>query len=78
MVEGRKQKEVDHAIPRSTRVALVASHLRSLILGAALAIAMLGFGIGAWILLAGAFCALMMGSMIWMMIAMGRHAKHRH
>ncbi len=50
----------------------------SLILGAALAIAMLGFGIGAWILLAGAFCALMMGSMIWMMIAMGRHAKHRH
>jgi hypothetical protein len=49
----------------------------SLILGAAFATATLGFGIGAWLLLTGAFCALIMGSMIWMMIAMGSHAKHR-
>jgi hypothetical protein len=48
------------------------------ILGAVLAVAVFGFGVAPWIILAGAFCVLMMGSMLWMMVAMGRNAIHRH
>jgi hypothetical protein len=48
------------------------------VLGGVLAVATLGFGVAAWIILAGAFCVLMMGSMIWMMVAMGKHGTDRH
>jgi hypothetical protein len=48
------------------------------ILAAALAVAIFGFGVAPWIVLVGAFCVLMMGSMVWMMVAMGRNAIHRH
>jgi hypothetical protein len=48
------------------------------ILAAVLAVGVLGFGVAPWIILAGAFCVLMMGSMLWMMVAMGRNAIHRH
>jgi hypothetical protein len=37
-----------------------------------------GFGVAPWIILAGAFCVLMMGSMVWMMVAMGKHTIRRH
>lgn len=47
------------------------------ILAAGLAVGFLGFGVAPWIILAGAFCVLMMGSMVWMMVAMGRNAIHR-
>jgi hypothetical protein len=48
------------------------------ILAAALALGFFGFGVAPWIILAGACCVLMMGSMVWMMVAMGRNAIHRH
>ena len=48
------------------------------VLGAALAVGFFGFGVAPWLILAGAFCALMMGSMIWMMVGMGKGAMHRH
>jgi hypothetical protein len=47
------------------------------ILGAVLAVATLGLGVAAWVVLAGAFCVLMMGSMIWMMVAMATRTRHR-
>lgn len=47
------------------------------ILVAALAVGVLGFGLAAWLILMGAFCVAMMGSMLWMMLAMGRNASHR-
>lgn len=50
----------------------------ALIVGAVLAVAFFGYGVAPWIILVGAFCVLMMGSMIWMMVAMGRNAIHRH
>jgi hypothetical protein len=48
------------------------------VLAAILAAGDFGFDIAPWIILAGAFCVLMMGSMVWMMVAMGRNAMHRH
>jgi hypothetical protein len=48
------------------------------ILGGAFAVGVLGFGVAPWVILVGAFCVLMMGSMIWMMVAMGRNATHRY
>ena len=48
------------------------------VLGGVLALAVFGFGVAAWVILVGAFCVLMMGSMIWMMVAMGKNALHRH
>jgi hypothetical protein len=47
------------------------------ILAAALAVAVFGFGVAAWIAVMGAFCVVMMGSMVWMMVSMGRNASHR-
>jgi len=47
-------------------------------LAAVLAVAFFGFGVAPWLILVGAFCALMMGSMIWMMVVMGKNAMHRH
>lgn len=49
----------------------------TVVVGAALVVGFVGFGVAPWIILAGAFCVLMMGSMIWMMVAMGRNAIHR-
>lgn len=43
-----------------------------------LGVAFLGFGVTPWAIIAGAFCAVMMVSMIWMMIGMGKGAVHRH
>lgn len=43
-----------------------------------IAVGFFGLGLMLWTIVAGAFCAVMMISMIWMMIAMGRHADHRH
>lgn len=48
------------------------------ILAATVAIAIFGFGVAPWLILVGAFCVLMMGSMLWMMVAMGKNAIHRH
>ncbi len=48
------------------------------VLGGVLALAGFGFGVAALVILVGAFCVLMMGSMIWMMVAMGKNALHRH
>lgn len=47
------------------------------IVAAALAVGVVGFGVAPWIVLMGGFCLLMMGSMLWMMVAMGRNASHR-
>jgi hypothetical protein len=47
-------------------------------LGVVLLVGFLGFGVAPWLILAGAFCAAMMGSMIWMMVSMGRNAMHHH
>jgi hypothetical protein len=46
-------------------------------LGGDLAVASVGFCVAVWVILAGAFCVLIMGSMIWMMVAMGKRATHR-
>jgi hypothetical protein len=48
------------------------------ILAAALAVGFFGFGVAPVLIIVGAFCAVMMVSMIWMMVAMGRGAMHRH
>jgi hypothetical protein len=48
------------------------------ILAGVLAVGFFGFGVAPWVVLVGAFCVLMMGSMIWMMVAMGKNAMHRH
>ncbi len=48
------------------------------VLAAVLAVAFFGFGVAPWLVLVGAFCVLMMGSMIWMMVVMGKNATHRH
>lgn len=45
-------------------------------LGAAVAVGFFGFGVAPWFILMGAFCILMMGSMLWMMVGMGNHAGH--
>jgi hypothetical protein len=47
------------------------------VFGAVLAIAVFGFGVAPWLILFGAFCVLMMGSMLWMMVATARNAVHR-
>jgi uncharacterized membrane protein len=47
------------------------------ILGGAVAVGFFGFGVAPWFVLMGAFCVLMMGSMLWMMVGMGNHAGHR-
>ncbi len=62
----------DHQVSRSSLLICAV-----VILGAVLAVGVFGFGVAAWVILAGAFCVLMMGSMIWMMVAMGKHATHR-
>jgi hypothetical protein len=41
-------------------------------------VAFFGFDVAPWLVLGGAFCVLMMGPMIWMMVAMGKNAMHRH
>lgn len=46
-------------------------------LGAAVAVGFFGFGVAPWFIVMGAFCVLMMGSMLWMMVGMGGHAGHR-
>jgi hypothetical protein len=43
----------------------------------ALAVGVVGLGIAPWLIVMGAFCLVMMGSMLWMMVAMGRNATHR-
>jgi hypothetical protein len=48
------------------------------ILAGVLAVGSIGFGVAPWLVLVAAFCVLMMGSMIWMMVAMGKNAMHRH
>ena len=35
------------------------------------------FGVAPWAILGGAFCVLMMGWMLWMMVGMGTHGMHR-
>ena len=47
------------------------------VVGAVLAVGVFGFGVAPWLILVGAFCVVMMASMIWMMVAMGRNAMHR-
>ena len=47
------------------------------ILAAALAVGFFGLGVAGALIIGGAFCALMMVSMIWMMVAMGKGAMHR-
>jgi uncharacterized membrane protein len=37
-----------------------------------------GFGVAPWAILVGAFCVLMMGSMLWMMGTHGMHRSERH
>jgi uncharacterized membrane protein len=37
-----------------------------------------GLGVAPWLILTGAFCVLMMGSMLLMMVGMGSHTMHRH
>jgi hypothetical protein len=54
------------------------ARLRLVILAAALAVGFFGLGVAPVLIIAGAFCAVMMVSMIWMMVAMGRGATHRH
>jgi uncharacterized membrane protein len=44
-----------------------------IVVGAVLALAF-GFGLAPWVILMGAFCFLMMGSMLWMMVGMGTHS----
>jgi hypothetical protein len=48
------------------------------VLAAVVAVAFFGFGVAPWLVLVGAFCVLMMGSMIWMTVVMGKNAMHRH
>ena len=48
------------------------------VLVGALAVAVFGFGIAPWVILVGAFCVVVMGWMMWMMVAMGRNVIHRH
>jgi hypothetical protein len=43
-----------------------------------LVVGVFGFGVTPWAIIAGAFCAVMMGSMIWMMVGMGKGAMHHH
>lgn len=43
-----------------------------------IAVGFFGLGLMLWAIVAGAFCAVMMIPMIWMMIAMGKHADPRH
>jgi hypothetical protein len=47
------------------------------ILVGALAVGVVGFGLAPWLILMGAFCVAMMGSMLWMMVAMGKNTSHR-
>jgi hypothetical protein len=49
-----------------------------LVLVGVLAVGVFGFGVTPWAIIAGAFCVVMMGSMIWMMVGMGKGAMHRH
>jgi hypothetical protein len=49
-----------------------------LVLVGLLAVGVFGFGVTPWAIIAGAFCAVMMGSMIWMMVGMGKGAMHHH
>jgi hypothetical protein len=48
------------------------------ILAAALAAGLFGLGLAPLLILGGALCALMMGSMIWMLAQMGKHTIQRH
>ena len=48
------------------------------VLIAGLAVGLFGFGVSSVTIIVGAFCAAMMISMIWMMVAMGKGAMHRH
>jgi hypothetical protein len=50
----------------------------AVVVGVVLVVGFVGFGVAPWIILVGTFCVLMMGSMIWMLVAMGRNAIHRH
>jgi hypothetical protein len=43
-----------------------------------LVVGVFGFGVTPLAIIAGTFCAVMMGSMIWMMVGMGKGAVHRH
>jgi hypothetical protein len=43
-----------------------------------LGVGVFGFGVTPWAIIGGAFCAVMMVSMIWMMVGMGKGAIHRH
>jgi hypothetical protein len=42
------------------------------------AVAFFGFGVAPWLVLVGAFCVLIMGSMIWTTVVMGKNGMHRH
>jgi hypothetical protein len=46
------------------------------VLGGVVAVGFFGFGVAPWFMVMGAFCILMMGSMLWMMVGMGNHAGH--
>ena len=48
------------------------------VLIAGLAVGFFGFGVTPVAIIVGAFCAVMMISMIWMMVGMGKGAMHRH
>lgn len=48
------------------------------VLIAGLAVGFFGFGVTPVAIITGAFCAVMMISMIWMMVGMGKGAMHRH
>lgn len=48
------------------------------VLIAGLAVGYFGFGVAPVVIIVGAFCAVMMISMIWMMVGMGKGAMHRH
>jgi uncharacterized membrane protein len=47
------------------------------VLGGVLA-ASFGFGVAPWLIIMGAFCIVMMGSMLVMMVGMGSHTMQRH
>jgi uncharacterized membrane protein len=47
------------------------------VLGAVFALSF-GFGVAPWLILMGAFCVVMMGSMLLMMVGMGSHTMHSH
>jgi hypothetical protein len=67
---------MDRLVPHSDWVRLLVVGI--VVVGLAVLVGSLGFGVAPWVILVGAFCTLMMGSMIGTVFAMGRNALHRH